>query len=217
LISVSEATDATIDLGQVELHRCGVERWRANGWPIAAFEQFAHTFAQTLPEAEKRPAYDRDMVPTPGRIAYQRAFGIGTGTHAKNPNRARRGHGVGFSRWSFSSLASVFCPGHFSIGNADPAKNVLSHIKNCWITYVRTRADYLVLKSGSANVKLIISLRSVFKPPAYFTSCSDRSRNHQLNSVCFDINDNPVDRFFTLLCISFGANKFALKCNRLCR
>jgi hypothetical protein len=72
LISVSEATDATIDLGQVELHRCGVERWRANGWPSAAFEQFAHTFAQTLPEAEKRPAYDRYMVPTPGRIFYQR-------------------------------------------------------------------------------------------------------------------------------------------------
>jgi alpha-beta hydrolase superfamily lysophospholipase len=53
-----------------------------------SFEDFAANFAQTLPAADKRPAYDRYVVPTPGRIYYDGAFGIGTGIQADNPNRA---------------------------------------------------------------------------------------------------------------------------------
>ena len=43
--------------------------WR--GWSrvlTMSFSQFATNFAQTLPESEKRAAYDRYVVPTPGRI-----------------------------------------------------------------------------------------------------------------------------------------------------
>jgi pimeloyl-ACP methyl ester carboxylesterase len=53
-----------------------------------SYHAFATTFAQTLPEAKKKPAYDRYIVPTPGRIFYQGAFGIGTSINANNPNRA---------------------------------------------------------------------------------------------------------------------------------
>jgi pimeloyl-ACP methyl ester carboxylesterase len=63
--------------------------WR--GWSRVlpmTFEQFASNFAQTLPAAEMRPSYDRYIVPTPGRIYFQAAVGIGTGINAKNPDRA---------------------------------------------------------------------------------------------------------------------------------
>jgi alpha-beta hydrolase superfamily lysophospholipase len=53
-----------------------------------SFEQFATNFAQTLPERTRRPAYDRHVVGTPGRIYWQGALGIGTGIHARNPRRA---------------------------------------------------------------------------------------------------------------------------------
>jgi pimeloyl-ACP methyl ester carboxylesterase len=52
------------------------------------FEQFASNFAQTLPPAEMRPAYERYIVPTPGRIYFQAALGISAGINPKNPNRA---------------------------------------------------------------------------------------------------------------------------------
>jgi alpha-beta hydrolase superfamily lysophospholipase len=51
-------------------------------------EQFATNFAQTLPEDAKRPAYERYVVGTPGRLYWQGALGIGTGIHAANPERA---------------------------------------------------------------------------------------------------------------------------------
>ncbi len=51
-------------------------------------EQFATNFAQTLPEDAKRPAYERHVVGTPGRIYWQGALGIGTGIHVGNPDRA---------------------------------------------------------------------------------------------------------------------------------
>jgi pimeloyl-ACP methyl ester carboxylesterase len=51
-------------------------------------EDFGTGFAQTLPESEKRAAYDQYVVPTPGRIFFQGAFGIGSGANFKNPNRA---------------------------------------------------------------------------------------------------------------------------------
>lgn len=63
--------------------------WR--GWSrvlTMTFEQFAANFAQTLPAAERRPAYERYVVPTPGRLYYQGALGIGTGVKAGNPDRA---------------------------------------------------------------------------------------------------------------------------------
>jgi len=63
--------------------------WR--GWSrvlTMTFDQFAMNFAQTLPVADMRPAYDRYIAPTPGRLYYEGALGIGTGIHAKNPGRA---------------------------------------------------------------------------------------------------------------------------------
>lgn len=62
-----------------------------SGWSrvlTMSFAQFAAKFAQTLPKDEKRAAYDRYVVPTPGRIYYQSALGIGTGIRARNPGRA---------------------------------------------------------------------------------------------------------------------------------
>lgn len=53
-----------------------------------SYKTFATTFAQTLPEADKRTSYEKYWAPTPGRLYYQGAVGIGTRIHAKNPNRA---------------------------------------------------------------------------------------------------------------------------------
>jgi pimeloyl-ACP methyl ester carboxylesterase len=61
------------------------------GWSrvlTMSFAEFATNFAQTLPEHERRAAYDRYVVPTPGRIYFQCALGIGTGIKANNPSRA---------------------------------------------------------------------------------------------------------------------------------
>jgi pimeloyl-ACP methyl ester carboxylesterase len=52
-----------------------------------SFRTFSSTFAQTLPEDRRRSAYERYVVPTPGRIYYQGALGIGTGIRARNPDR----------------------------------------------------------------------------------------------------------------------------------
>jgi pimeloyl-ACP methyl ester carboxylesterase len=52
------------------------------------FDQFATNFAQTLPQKEKRPTYDKFIVPAPGRLYWQGALGVGTGIHAKNAYRA---------------------------------------------------------------------------------------------------------------------------------
>ena len=53
-----------------------------------SYESFATTFAQTLPENEKRAAYERYIAPTPGLIYLTGAFGIGAGIHTGNPKRA---------------------------------------------------------------------------------------------------------------------------------
>jgi pimeloyl-ACP methyl ester carboxylesterase len=61
------------------------------GWSrvlTMSFRQFAANFAQTLPKREMRAAYDRHVVPAPGRIYYQNALGIGIGINARNRNRA---------------------------------------------------------------------------------------------------------------------------------
>ncbi len=53
-----------------------------------SYSAFANTFAQTLPEPEKRPAFDRYWAPTPGRIYYQAAMQVGMGIEKGNQHRA---------------------------------------------------------------------------------------------------------------------------------
>lgn len=49
---------------------------------------FAWAFVHTLPEAEQRAIYDRQVVPSPGRIFLQAAFGSGTRVDFANAGRA---------------------------------------------------------------------------------------------------------------------------------
>lgn len=63
--------------------------WR--GWSRAltmSFAQFARNFANGLPEPLQRAAYERHVVPAPGRIYYQSVLGIGAGINWKNSKRA---------------------------------------------------------------------------------------------------------------------------------
>lgn len=53
-----------------------------------SFESFQWGFAHTQPEAEQRAAYEKHVVPTPGRIYFQAVLGIGTKVNFRNPNRA---------------------------------------------------------------------------------------------------------------------------------
>lgn len=53
-----------------------------------SFASFSSTFANTLSPAEQRLAYDRYIVPAPGRIYLQAALGLGNSVHFANPNRA---------------------------------------------------------------------------------------------------------------------------------
>jgi pimeloyl-ACP methyl ester carboxylesterase len=53
-----------------------------------SFESFQWGFAHTQPEAEQRAAYEKHVVPTPGRIYFQAVLGIGTKVNFKNPNRS---------------------------------------------------------------------------------------------------------------------------------
>ena len=52
------------------------------------YHAFAGSFVQNLPEAEQRAAYDRYVVPTPGRIFLQDALGVGTHIDYDSSNRA---------------------------------------------------------------------------------------------------------------------------------
>jgi pimeloyl-ACP methyl ester carboxylesterase len=63
--------------------------WR--GWSrtvTMSSKHFAWSFAHTLPAADQRTVYERHIVPTPGRLYYQLATGIGTGVNFKNAARA---------------------------------------------------------------------------------------------------------------------------------
>lgn len=63
--------------------------WR--GWSRAltmSFRDFHRSFANGLPDAEARDAYDRHIVPAPGRIYYQSVLGIGSGIDWKRQDRA---------------------------------------------------------------------------------------------------------------------------------
>ncbi len=60
------------------------------GWNrvlIQSFKTFSTTFAQTLPESEKRKTYETYWAPTPGRLYYQGALGLETGIKKGNPRR----------------------------------------------------------------------------------------------------------------------------------
>jgi pimeloyl-ACP methyl ester carboxylesterase len=62
-----------------------------NGWNrtlTMTFEAFCANFANGLPASEQKAAYMRYIVPTPGRIYYEGAIGIGTGIDWTNPERA---------------------------------------------------------------------------------------------------------------------------------
>lgn len=62
--------------------------WR--GWNrilSMSFKSFSTTFANTLPAKEQRSTYDQHIVPAPGRIYFQAAFGIGNGVKFNNPKR----------------------------------------------------------------------------------------------------------------------------------
>ena len=61
------------------------------GWRRMArmsLDTFARTFANRLPADQMRAMYDRHVVPTPGRIFFQDAFGKATGVRFKNGSRA---------------------------------------------------------------------------------------------------------------------------------
>ncbi len=61
-----------------------------NAWNRAltmSFEDFRSGFANTLPEAEMRPAYDKYIVPTAGRIFFQAVLGKGSRITTPNPAR----------------------------------------------------------------------------------------------------------------------------------
>ncbi len=61
-----------------------------NGWNrvlTMSFASFAGTFANTLPPSDQRDAYETQVVPAPGRIYFQAAFGIGNGVRFGNSGR----------------------------------------------------------------------------------------------------------------------------------
>ena len=62
--------------------------WR--GWSRIAsmsFKSFSTTIANTLSQSEQRRAYDRYIVPTPARIYFQAALGVGNAVDFANPKR----------------------------------------------------------------------------------------------------------------------------------
>jgi pimeloyl-ACP methyl ester carboxylesterase len=62
-----------------------------NGWNrtlTMTFARFARDVAHTLPADEARAAYDRLIVPAPGRLLFQAALHIGTRVNAGNARRA---------------------------------------------------------------------------------------------------------------------------------
>ena len=62
-----------------------------NGWNkvlTMSRTQFERDFAQNLTPRQLAAAYDRHVIPTPGRIYFQGALGIQTGLNYANPQRA---------------------------------------------------------------------------------------------------------------------------------
>ena len=50
-----------------------------------SFKSFSTTMANTLSQSEQRRAYDRYIVPTPGRIYFKPALGVGNAVDFANP------------------------------------------------------------------------------------------------------------------------------------
>ncbi|MEA2696205.1 MAG: hypothetical protein QOI66_476 [Myxococcales bacterium] len=62
--------------------------WR--GWNqilTMSFKDFSSTFANGLPVGDRQAVYDQHIVPAPGRIYFQAAFGLGNAVNFKNPDR----------------------------------------------------------------------------------------------------------------------------------
>ncbi|MCY1017171.1 alpha/beta hydrolase [Pyxidicoccus sp. MSG2] len=62
-----------------------------NGWNRAlkmSLDGFREGFANTLPESEMRAAWEKYIVPTPGRIFFQAVLGKGSKIKTGNPERA---------------------------------------------------------------------------------------------------------------------------------
>jgi len=63
--------------------------WR--GWSRVltnTLPQFAWSLMHLSSPGEQRAAYERYVIPTPGRLRYRAAFGVGNGVNWRNPNRA---------------------------------------------------------------------------------------------------------------------------------
>jgi pimeloyl-ACP methyl ester carboxylesterase len=52
-----------------------------------SYASFARNFAETLPLEARPLAYDRHIVPAPGRLYFECVLGIGTGIKRRNPGR----------------------------------------------------------------------------------------------------------------------------------
>ena len=52
-----------------------------------SFKSFSWALANTLSQSEQRRAYDRYIVPTPGRLYFQEALGVGNAVDFANPKR----------------------------------------------------------------------------------------------------------------------------------
>lgn len=66
-----------------------LRRWRA--WKkvlTMSLPAFRATFANGMTDEEQRRAYDQHVVPTPGRVFFQAAFGAGTRVNFRNDTRA---------------------------------------------------------------------------------------------------------------------------------
>jgi pimeloyl-ACP methyl ester carboxylesterase len=62
-----------------------------NGWNrllTMSFKSFSRTFANDLPQAQRRATYNAHIVPAPGRLFFQAAFGRGNAVAFANPRRA---------------------------------------------------------------------------------------------------------------------------------
>ncbi len=66
-----------------------LRRWRARTKVLTmSLPTFQATFANGMSEAEQRQAYDEHVIPTPGRVFFQAAFGAGTKVNFRNEARA---------------------------------------------------------------------------------------------------------------------------------
>ncbi len=81
-----------------------------------SFKSFSTTIANTLSQSEQRRAYDRYIVPAPGRIYFQAAQGVGNAVDFANPKRrpllliAAREDRTSRCQWSKHCTANTLVP-----------------------------------------------------------------------------------------------------------